>query len=435
MKRRAFVLSTAAGLGLGLPLGRPRPAHAAKTLRLLTPEADPGQIQAWNAVFEDFTAKKNKDITVKGEFASWDDTRRKIAADIAAGRPPEIVAGSSKPDFVAAETKRGLVVDMAPVLEAVGRADFNPAALKVWQYRGIQMAIPYGLQWPVFWYRKDLLAEKGLKPPVTWDDYRTVAEKLTNPAKGVYGAVFSSGRNWGTQLLSLIYIWSAGGMLFDEKLNVVFDSPETRRAMQFYGEMATRFSPPDVGQYGLRETFGAYVTGKAATTVYWGRVLSHLYAQAPQLIPNTATSHVPRDRQHRTTLHFDEFYVHRTPSAADAIEVVKFMLQPEQVMRLLSPSVPLVIPTQRAVEPLYAQHEWIKANPDIVKVLITPNEYAVAPTHEGPRHPFNYKYEAVEAKNILPDCVQKIVIGKEPVAKAVEWAHKQMVEATKDIKD
>jgi hypothetical protein len=31
--------------------------------------------------------------------------------------------------------------------------------------------------------------------------------------------------------------------------------------------------------------------------------------------------------------------------------------------------------------------------------------------------------------------VQKIVLGREPVGKAVEWAHKQMVEATKDIKD
>ena len=434
MHRRTFLLSTttaAVSAGLGLP----RRAHAAKQLRLLTPEADPGQIQGWNAVFADFTAKKNKDVTIKGEFASWDDIKRKLAADIAAGRPPEIVAGSSKPDFVAAETKRGLVADMAPVLDAVGRADFNAAALKVWQYRGIQMAIPYGLQWPVFWYRTDLLAEKGLKPPVTWDDYRAMAEKLTDPAKGTYGAVFPAGRNWGTQLMSLCYIWSAGGMLFDEKLNVVFDSPETRRAMQFYGEMASRFSPPDVGQYGLRETFGAYVSGKAASTVYWGRVLSHLYNLAPHLLPKTATLHIPRDRQHRTTLHFDEFYLHRTPSLAEATEVVKFMLQPEQVMRLLSPSVPLVIPTQKSVEPLYAQHDWIKAHPDIVRTLITPNEYAVAPTHEGPRHPFNYKYETVEAKQILPDCVQKIVLGKEPVGKAVEWAHKQMVEATRDIKD
>ena len=69
-RRRFLVTSTAASAGL--ILGLDRPAQAAKTLRLLTPEADPGQIKAWNAVFEDFGAKQ-KDVTVKGEFAKWDD--------------------------------------------------------------------------------------------------------------------------------------------------------------------------------------------------------------------------------------------------------------------------------------------------------------------------------------------------------------------------
>lgn len=436
MDRRTFLVTGgAAGLGLAGGLGGASTAHAAKTLRLFTPEADPSQIKVWTAIFEDYTAKRNKDVTVKGEYAKWDDITKKLAADIAAGRPPEMVAGSSKPDFVAAEVKRGLVVDLAPVVDTLGRPDFNPAALRAWQYRGIQMAIPYGQQWPVMWLRKDLFAEKGLKAPTTWDEYRAAAEKLTDPAKGVYGCVFGAGRTWNTHLMAMIHIWSAGGLLFDEKLNVVFDSPETRRALTYYGDMASRFSPPDVGQYGFREASAAFVSGKSATTFYWGRVLSHLYAQAPDLVPKTATAYIPRDRQFRTTLHFDEFYVHKTPNMAEAIDVVRYMLQPEQVMRICVPVMPNIHPTQKSVEPVFSQHEWIRANPDIVKPLLTPIDFAIAPTLEGPKHPFNYKYEVVESKNILTDCVQKIVLGKEPVGKAVEWAHKQMVEATRDIKE
>ncbi len=430
--RRQFMhLGAAAGVLGGLAW--PRRSQAAKTLRLLTPEADPAQIKAWNGVFEDFAAK-HKDVGAKGEFAKWDDLTKKIAADIAAGSPPEIVAGGSKPEFVAEQVKRGLILDVAPVVDALGRADFQVAALKVWQYGGIQMGIPYGSQWPVLWYRKDLLAEKGLKLPVTWDDYRAVAEKLTDPAKGMYGAVFSAGRTWNTHLMALLTIWSAGGLLFDEKLNVVFDSAETRRGLQYYGEMATRFSPPDVGQYGFREASAAFTSGKAASTFYWGRVLAHLYAQAPQLLPKTGTAHIPRDKQHRTTMHFDEFYLYKTPNAKEAMELVKFMLQPDQLNRLLSPVVGHVVPTQKSVERVYSQQAWLKDNPEIARTLVTPTEYAVSPTHESRNHPFNYKYSAVEEKNILPDCVQKIVIGKEPVAKAVEWAHKQMVEVTRDIK-
>lgn len=432
MNRRSFLVTSAAA-SAGLVLGLDRSAHAAKTLRLLTPEADPGQIKAWNAVFEDF-GSKHRDVTVKGEFAKWDDITKKVAADLAAGSPPEILAGGSKPEFVAEQAKRGLVLDLAPLVDAVGRADFDAAALRVWQYGGIQMAIPYGAQWPVLWYRKDLFAEKGLKPPTTWDEYRAAAEKLTDPARSAYGAVFSAGRTWNTHLMALITIWSAGGLLFDDKLNVVFDSPETRRALAYYGEMATRFSPPDVGQYGFREASAAFTSGKAATTFYWGRVLSHLYAQAPQLLPKTATAHIPRDRQFRTTLHFDEFYAYRTPNARETGELIKFMLQPDQLSKILAPVAGHVTPTRKSVQASYARHPWLVDNPEIVKTLMTPIDFAISPTHESRSHPFNYKYSAVEEKNILPDCVQRIVVGKEPAGKAVEWAHKQMVEATRDIK-
>lgn len=425
-------LRLAAGGG-ALVLSRPGRAHAAKTLRLLTPEADPSQIKVWNELFQEFSAKQ-REVTIRGEFAKWDDITKKIAADLAAGSPPEIVAGGSKPEFVAEQVKRGLILDLAPVVDALGRADFREAALRVWQYRGIQMGIPYGEQWPVLWYRKDLLAEKGLKPPTTWDEYRVVAEKLTDPARGVYGCVFSAGRTWNTHLMALIHIWSAGGMLFDDKLNVVFDSPETRRALQYYAEMATRFSPPDVAQYGFREASAAFTSGKAATTFYWGRVLSHLYAQAPQLLPKTATAHIPRDRQYRTTLHFDEFFVYKTPNSREATDLVKFLLEPEILVRLISPVAAHVIPTRRSAERLYAQHPWLRENPEIVRALVTPVDFAVSPTHESPHHPFNYKYSAVEEKNILPDCVQRIVVGREPVGKAVEWAHKQMVEVTRDLR-
>jgi multiple sugar transport system substrate-binding protein len=434
VSRRSFMrLAVGAGGALAVGFGTPGAAGAAKTLRLFTPEADPGQIKAWNAVFEDFNAT-HRDVTVKGEYAKWDDITKKLAADIAAGSPPEIVAGGSNPSFVAAQVKRGLVLDLAPVVEALGRSDFQDAALKVWRYGGIQMAIPYGAQWPVLWYRKDLLAERGLMPPVTWDDYRVVAEKLTDPARGTYGAVFSAGRTWNTHLMALVHVWSAGGFLFDERLNVVFDSPETRRALQYYGEMASRFSPPDVGQYGFREASSAFTSGKVATTFYWGRILSHLYAQAPQLLPKSATAYIPRDRQSRTVLGLDEVYLYKTPSAPAAVELVKFMLAGEQLTRLLSPVAAHVVPTRKSVERPYGQHPWLRENPDIVPALTTPVDFAIPATHESKDHPFNYKYLAVEEKHILPDCVQRIVIGKEPVGKAVEWAHRQMVEVTRDLK-
>jgi multiple sugar transport system substrate-binding protein len=86
------------------------------------------------------------------------------------------------------------------------------------------------------------------------------------------------------------------------------------------------------------------------------------------------------------------------------------------------------------VLPMLQQHDWIQKNPDIVKPLIDPIEFGFSATQETENRPFNYKWDAIEARNILPDMVQRIVLGKEPVALAVQKAQKDAVDATKDLK-
>jgi len=434
VNRRRFIRDSAIiGAGLAGMMTFPKMGRAAaKKLRLITPEADPTQVKVWGEIFEAFAAK-HPGIEVKGEYKKWDDITKKLAADIAVGSPPELVAGTSKPDFVAEQFKRGYCLEMSKVVDAIGRDDFYPSALQAWQYGGKQMAIPYGSQGPVLWYRKDIYAEKGLKPPVTWEDYMDAAEKTTDVKKGFYGAVFPYGRTWNTHLQVLNCIWSAGGFCFDEKLNVAFDSPETRIALTYYRDMA-RFSPPDAGKYGFRECSNAFVSGSSATTFYWGRVLSHLYKMAKDLVPKSGCVPNPRKKYTKTCLNFDEMYINKTPNTEEAIEFVKFFFQRKNVLKMLWVVPGHVVPTQKSLAEKYLEHPWLKENPDIAKALAESPSYAVAETKESPNHPFNYKMVAVIGNKVIPDCIQKIIIGKEPVAKAISWAHKKMVEVTKDIK-
>ncbi len=80
------------------------------------------------------------------------------------------------------------------------------------------------------------------------------------------------------------------------------------------------------------------------------------------------------------------------------------------------------------------QHEWIQKHPDIIASLTEPIDFGFSPDKESGAHPFNYKWDAVEARNIIPDMVQRIVLGKEPVGMAVEKAQKEAVDATKDLR-
>ena len=429
MQRRELF---AAGLGgLGIIGGQAR-AQAPAIVRFLTPETDPSQVRVWQELITNYGAA-NRGVTIRPEYASWDDLVRKIPADLMAGTPPEIVAGSSRTGFMASAAKRNLLVDLAPLVDQLGRDDFHKPSLEAWKLNGIQAAIPYGVQWPVLWCRTDLFQEAGLALPTTWDEYRAAAEKLTNPAQGIFGACFPAGRTWNTQIQASIAIWGAGGFLFDDKLNVTLDTPEVRRAMTYYAEMC-RFSPPDIGQYGFREASAAYTSGKAATTFYWGRVLAHLYQQAPEFLPKSKTVHIPHGGTPATMIGWDEFVIFKSRNTQAAMAYVKYMLEPAQMFQLMQPVMAHVVPTRASVVPMLQQHEWVQKHPDIVKTLIEPIESAFSPTQETDKHPFNYKWDAVEARNIIPDMVQRIVLGKEPVALAVAKAQRDAVEATKDLK-
>jgi multiple sugar transport system substrate-binding protein len=430
--QRRDLLRTGTLAGLGMAFGAGARAQSAASVRFLTPETDPSQIRVWQELITGF-GNANRGVTIRPEYASWDDLIRKIPADLMAGTPPEIVAGSSRTGFMASAARRNLLVDLAPVVDALGRADFHKPSLEAWHLSGIQAAIPYGVQWPVLWCRTDLFGEAGLALPKTWDDYRAAAERLTNPAKGIFGACFPAGRTWNTQIQATIAIWGAGGHIFDDKLNPTIDTPEVRRAMTYYAEMC-RFSPPDIGQYGFREASAAYTSGKSATTFYWGRVLSHLYQQAPDLIPKSKTVHIPYGTRPATAIGWDEFVVYKSRNSRQATDFVKFMLEPAQMFMLMQPVIAHVVPTRASVMPMLQQHEWIQKNPDIVTTLIEPIEFGFSATKESPQHPFNYKWDAIEARNILPDMVQRIVLGREPIAQAVEKAQKEAVEATKDLR-
>ncbi len=67
-------------------------------------------------------------------------------------------------------------------------------------YQGKTYAIPLDGDFHMVYYRSDLLAKDGLKPPATWDDYLTIAAKynkqdLNGDGTPDYGSCISKKRN------------------------------------------------------------------------------------------------------------------------------------------------------------------------------------------------------------------------------------------------
>ena len=133
---------------------------------------------------------------------------------------------------------------------------------------GVVYGVPINGNIQVLYYRADLYEKAGLKVPQTWDELVANAAKLHNPP-AVYGMVQRGARSAS----DISYDWMPylhghnGGIFRDEKsgdFTVTINSPEARKALDIYVELARKSGPPNPGSYGQAQVIQALVTGKAA---------------------------------------------------------------------------------------------------------------------------------------------------------------------------
>ncbi len=142
--------------------------------------------------------------------------------------------------------------------------DFTPAARGCTNVGGIQACIPTANETHVIYYRKDIFAEKGLKPPKSFAELEEVAKKLTDREKGFY-AVLMRGQKSGliTQFSSFIY--SFGGDWFDQKtMKSTFDTPEVAKAIDFYGTLVRLYGPDGAPNMSWPQMMAIFQQGKGA---------------------------------------------------------------------------------------------------------------------------------------------------------------------------
>jgi multiple sugar transport system substrate-binding protein len=124
--------------------------------------------------------------------------------------------------------------------------DFLPGAMQglaLWD--GDYYGMPLGAYYYLYFYRTDVLAEQGLEPAVTLDEFIEVARATTAPPN-MYG--FSSGYRRGAPLVhdSVSYMTGLGGSIladFPNDNTPNMNSDAARRTYEFYIDMLN-YAPP-----------------------------------------------------------------------------------------------------------------------------------------------------------------------------------------------
>ncbi len=187
--------------------------------------------------------------------------------------------------------------------------DFTPNLLNAFMRDGVIYGLPKDFSTLALFYNKKAFAAAGLtQPPVTWEELRSYAKKLTVD-NDRDGKIEQYGFGISPELARQVFVIKAfGGKLVDADNNAAFASKESLKGLQLvvdqYLKDKSAAQPTDVGTTSGGEIFGQ---GKAAMVIEGPWIISYLKDTFPSL--EYSVAEVPTMASKKGTMAYTVAYV------------------------------------------------------------------------------------------------------------------------------
>ena len=257
--------------------------HAAdkKVIRLWQTETEPQTLAVLNHMAAEYE-KTHPDVSIKIEGLAWGDLEKKLTAALAAGAPPDAAHG--QPITCASFAAKGLLRPLDDLADAIGRDNLLDSFRNLCVRDGRFYGVGHSPASSVFVYRKDLLVQKGLKVPRSWDELIQVAEALKEVKDGQvarYGLTMT-GQPLFVNIAVGELLKGNGGRLFDAEGRPTLTERPMIELLDFYKKLNSVLSPGWTGHSYL-DTFANLATGKAAMLYQaYGRGVGYIEKYAPR---------------------------------------------------------------------------------------------------------------------------------------------------------
>jgi multiple sugar transport system substrate-binding protein len=207
-----------------------------------------GQNQIAGKVIKGLVADFNRthtDVKVNAQIgAEADSLQAKMTAALAGGKYPDVVFIFGPNVANLARSPKALDLTEAVKSKAWNWDDFFPAAREAVTIDGKVRAVPALIDSMAVLYSKKLFRQAGIPAPKagwTWDDYRTIAKKLTNKSKGVFGTGWPGVGDEDTVWRLWPMIWDLGGdVLSPGGKQVGYGGQPGLQALTLLNEMAAQ---------------------------------------------------------------------------------------------------------------------------------------------------------------------------------------------------
>src|SRR6202163_1995809 len=272
VSRRAVLAGTAAAGALGLS-GFPARAepqwkkYAGTTIEANLIKGPRGELlQKYASEFTDLTG-----IKVESEVIPEQQQRQKAVIELTSGKPSFDVIHVSYHVQKRQFEKAGWLADLTAVMEDPHLTapdltvdDFSAGGLQFAQNdKGEMHSLPWSVDYFILYWNKELFTKKGVALPKTFDEMAAAAEKLNDPANGIYGFTGRGLRNANMTLWTNFFL-NYGGEFLDAKGNILTDGPEAIEATKLYQTLLTKVAPPGVAGFNWMESMASFTQGRSA---------------------------------------------------------------------------------------------------------------------------------------------------------------------------
>ena len=220
----------------------------------------PNQTQAMEKIAAEFE-KENPGVDVQLELTPFKQYFTKLQTATTGGQAPDVfwINAPNFPQYAANDkllSQNDLNIDAGKYPKAV---------VDLYKWDGEQVAYPKDFDTIGLWYNKALFAAKGVAVPTkdwTWDDVVTAAQKLTDPAKGVYGIA----AKLDPQIWLYNVVPQGGGEVINADHNKSsYGSEGSIRALQWSADLINKHKvSPNLGQMTETDPRQMFQSGKVA---------------------------------------------------------------------------------------------------------------------------------------------------------------------------
>lgn len=212
------------------------------------------QEQTWKDIIDSF--EKKFGVKVEYQLIGFDVYYDRLVAAFEAGEGPDVSfadLGGWVPTFAA----KGW---LEPMDKYLNNADVTkqiwPNLWPTVTYNGKRYGLPWYTDCRLLLYNNIMFKDAGLnpeKPPKTWADLLSYAQKLTDENKQIYGYGVSGKKSEVATLGYMMFLYSNGSKLLDDNYKkAVFNNKNGIEALEFYTDLYKKYhvSPPGTPSYG-----------------------------------------------------------------------------------------------------------------------------------------------------------------------------------------